>query len=114
MSQGTGSAFRADAQRSLAFGSVVAGYAAIGLPLDRASRMMIVTNYTDALLQFSFDGLIDHFVMMPYTQHVLDVGSNQEGLSMYYLQSQTQLSVKRIGTPTVGNVYVSIYYARGD
>ena len=108
-----GSIVRAEAQRSLAFGSIGAGYTIIGTVFTHPVNFIRVYNQTDALLQFSYDGSTDHEALPEGGYFVIDVNSNksnnQNGL---YFSAYTGVYVKRIGTPTTGSVYVSAYYER--
>jgi len=104
---------RAEAQRSLAAASVGASYTAIGTEVANIVRLMIVQNYTDALLQFSFDGVVDHFVLPSGGQLIIDVTTNDFNGQGFFISIGTLMSVKRIGTPTTGSVYVSAFYAGG-
>ena len=106
--------FRAEAQRSLAAASIQASYTSIGAPIDHIGRQMIVQNFTDALLQFSFDGVVDHFVLPASGQMILDVTTNETDPAGWFISIGTQMSVKRIGNPTSGSVYVSLFYAGGN
>lgn len=114
MAAGQGASFRAAAQGSLAFGLIGASYSLVGQLQDGNRRFFAVTNYTDALLQFSFDGIVDHFVVMPYTGRIWDIGSNKQFSQTFLMQPTTGIYVKRIGTPTSGAVYVEYGYAAGD
>lgn len=106
---------RAEAQDSLAFGSIGASYTQIGTPFEHPMRMILFQNYTDALLQFSFDGVVDHFVLAAGGQMILDVTTNQlSNVDGFFIAVGTVMYVKRIGTPTTGSVYVSTFYARGS
>jgi len=106
---------RAEAQDSLAFGSIVAGYTQIGTPFAHPIRIMMVQNLTDVLLQFSFDGSVDHFVLPAGGQMIIDATANQlSNVAGFFLSVGTKLSVKRIGTPSSGAVYLSTFYARGS
>jgi hypothetical protein len=101
---------RADAQRSLAFGSIGAGYTAIGTPFAFAMRIMLMQNLTDATLQFSFTGNTDHFVLAPSSSVLFDVASDQVQTLGFYIQAGTRMFVKQIGAPTTGSVYLSVFY----
>lgn len=106
---------RAEAQRFLAADSIGAAYAPIGSALVNSIRIIKIWNWTDALLQFSFEGGIDHFVIPPFTGEVLDVSSNKNNEDeSWYAQAGTVISVKRIETPTGTSpegVYIAAYYA---
>lgn len=104
---------RADAQRSLAFGGISGTYAAIGTAFANVVRMMIVQNLTNATLQFSFDGVVDHFVLPASGQVIFDVTTNQiSNANGFFISVGTQMSVKTIGSPGSGSVYVSAFYAK--
>ena len=75
-------------------------------------RQIIVQNYTDVLLQFSFDGINPHFVLPSGGQLILDVTTNEIANSQgWFIGIGTQMSVEQIGAPTTGSVYVSAFYA---
>lgn len=104
---------RAEPQRSLAFGSIGASYAVIGSALDRQIRILNVQNLTDATLQFSFDGINDHFVLPSNGFLLIDITTNRiEQSSGFFISIGTTINVKRIGTPSTGSVYVTSMYAR--
>jgi len=103
---------RADSQRSLAFSGISGAYAPIGTPFGVIVRIMIVQNFTDALLQFSFTSNTDHFVLPANGQLIIDVTTNAvSNASGFFIGIGTQMAVKEIGTPTTGSVYVSCMYA---
>lgn len=103
-----------EAQRSIAFGSIGAGYADIGTVMANPIRMIMIDNLTDANLQFSIDGTNDHFVVAANSGKVLDLTANKVDRTGFVLAEGTAISVKRIGTPTTGSVYLSVMYGRGD
>ncbi len=99
-------------QRSLAFGSIVAGYTAVGTALAHPARQILLYNGTDALLQFSIDGVTNHFVMPAAGYLIDDITSNKsEGSKGLYMNKGSILYVKRIGVPSSGSVYFSVVYA---
>jgi len=105
---------RAEALRSLAFGSIGAGWSAIGTPFNRAIRIIQIWNLTDALLVFSFTGSIDntsHFVIPAGGFMLLDLCSNKSEDPGFFISINTQMWCKQIGVPTTGSVYVSGFYA---
>lgn len=101
-------------QRSIAFGGVGANYAIIGTVFANPLRILIVDNLTDADLQFSLGGVNDHFMVAALSSKVIDISSNSVNSSEFYIAKNQGLYVKRIGTPTTGNVYLSAIYAAGD
>ena len=103
---------RAEEVRTIAFGSVVAGYSAIGDKLENPARMLMLQNFTDADLMFSFDGSVDHIPIKSESSLILDLSTNKTTDGGFFVEVGTQISVKRIGTPTSGNVYVSVFYGK--
>ena len=107
-----GNRFKAEAQRSLAAASILAGYTAIGTPFANPEQVFLCQNLTDALLQFSFDGVVDHFVLPANSGIIIDVCANQtSSAGGLFMTVGTQMYVKRIGTPSTGSVYVSVDYS---
>lgn len=101
-----------DKQRSLAFGSIVADYAIAGTVFANAVRILLVTNATDKLLQFSTDGVNDHFVLLPNGTLSVDFTTNSPDLVPFWLPAGRGIYVKRIDTPTSGSIYVSAVYGK--
>ena len=106
---------RADAQRSLGYGSITSSYASIGTSFQHVVRLMIVQNFTDVTLQFSFDGVVDHFVLPSGGQLIMDVTTNGiPTANGFFIAIGTLMSVKTLGSPSTGSVYVSAFYAQGS
>ena len=103
-----------EAQKTLAFGSIVAGYTAVGTALVKPARIILVQNLTDASLQFSFNGTDDHFPLPTNGFLLLDVTANNTDDSQFVFPIGQLLYVKRIGTPTSGSVYFSSWYGDKD
>jgi len=101
---------RVEALRTIAFGGISGTYAAIGTPFANPGRLLYIVNTTDVLLTFSYDGVIDHFVLPSNVSTIIDVCTNQSSTQGFYISTGTQLYVK--GAPTTGSVYVTYYYAR--
>ena len=104
------SSFRAEGLRELAFGSIVAGYTAIGTPFTHPISKLYITNLTDADLKFSFRSPDDHFVLPSLGFILIDV--SMENANEDYISIGTRISVKRLETPTTGSVYVSAFYGK--
>lgn len=97
--------------RTLAFGSISGTYAGIGAAFLNPIRIMHVTNTTDVLLTFSFDGVNDHFVVPAGSFLLLDVTTNksQNGGSLCISQGD-RIYVK--GAPTSGSVYLATFFGK--
>jgi hypothetical protein len=100
----------AESQRSLLFSSISNTYMGIGTPLEFPSRLSWVLNLTDALLQFSIDGVHDHFPLPPNSNFVFDIVTNQAQGSGIYLSVGQRVYVKEIGVPSMGSVYFCTFY----
>ncbi len=101
---------RPEVLRSLAFGSIGAGYAGVGTALTKPARIIIIQNYTDAQLMFSLDGVDDHFPLASNGQLVLDLSSNKTVDVGFFMAEGDRLYVKNIGSPTMGSVYFTALY----
>lgn len=110
MASSTGIICRASAMKSLAFGSIGAGYTAIGGQFGNPISFLIVQNLTDALLTFSFTGNTDHFVLPANGQLIIDVATNRGFGDGLFFSVSTQMFVKQNAVPTTGSVYISTFY----
>jgi hypothetical protein len=104
-----------DVQRTLGFAGIGANYAAVGTGLTYPASQLFIQNLTNVSLQFSFDGINDHFPLASNAFFVLDITTNKfirsEGL---FLPVGTTLYVKEIAggaAPASGSVYFSYTYA---
>lgn len=114
MSISTSIRLRADVQRSLAFGSIGAAYMGIGTAFTAPIRIIFIQNLTDALLQFSFNGVDDNFPLPAGGFLLLDVTANKTNqASGFFIAEGDRIYVKEVGTPTTGAVYVSNFYGEG-
>jgi len=99
--------------RSLAAGSIGAGYSGVGTAVDHPVRQFFIQNLTDATVWFSFDGIDDHFPLPTNGFFLNDITSNRtEQSGAFALAEGDRLYVKRLGVPTTGSVYFSVVYAR--
>lgn len=101
---------RFEEQRSLAAASISSTYAGVGSSISNPARVIMVDNFTDGDLQFSLDGITDHFVVARRSGLVLDLSSNQAREAGLYLSEGDRLYVKEIENPTSGSVYFSVIY----
>ena len=105
---------KAEAQKSIAFGSIGAAYMGIGSAFSHPARMILIQNFTDADLQFSFDGITDHFPMKAGASFILDVSANKTIDTGFFFEEGTRVYVKEIDTPTSGSVYLTVFYGSED
>ena len=103
---------------TLAFGSIAAGYAAIGNPFTSKVRSFTITNLTDTTLIFSYDGgVTDHDVLPAGAGKLYDFAANKSDTAagMSAFEKGGSVYVKRGGgAPTLGAAYVSAFYCLGD
>lgn len=98
-------------QRVLAFGSIGAAYMGIGTPVDHPVRMYEVYNLTDVDLQFSLNGVDDHFPLPANGYKVIDIVTNKVASEGWYIEKGLRFYVKEMAaSPTSGSVYIAIAY----
>lgn len=99
--------------RSIGFASISGTYTAVGLPMANPIRILKVSNFTDANIKVSIDGITDHDVVSADGFYLYDFGTNKSdagGLleqpqgDRFYVKSETS-------NPTTGNLYITIIYA---
>lgn len=102
---------KAEPQREIAFGSISGAYTGIGSGYAHPVRVYMLQNFTDAALQFSWDGINDHFPLPAGGSMIIDVTSNKTSVGgQFALAEGDRTYVKLIDTPTSGTVYLSIFY----
>lgn len=102
--------FTPETVRTIAFGSIAAGYMGVGTAVNHPIRQFLIQNLTDAILMFSFDGINDHFPLPSNGFFLDDICSNVTHSAGWFLAEGTRLYVKEIGVPTSGTVYFSVFY----
>jgi hypothetical protein len=103
--------WRPEELRSLAFGSVAAGYTALGGPMDNPVVNYKISNLTDANILVSFDGSTDHDIVAANGFVLYDIASNKGKGDVLALTKGAQVYVKReSAAPTSGNVYLTVFY----
>ena len=105
----------AEEVRSLGHASILGGgaYIGIGTSIDHPARIMLVQNFTDADLMFSFDGITDHFPLLNKSHLILDISSNKTSQGGgFYLAEGQRLYVTQITAPTTGSVYLTVFYGK--
>jgi len=103
-----------EAARSLAFGSIAAGYTGVGTAIDNPVRILHIQNLTDVVLMFSYDGVYDHFPLASNAYLLLDITANKASGQGCYLAEGTRIYVKQDGVPASGSVYVTAYYGETE
>lgn len=110
MARGLSVRMKFETLRSLANGSIAAGYTGIGTAMANPIRFFALTNLTDAALLFSFDGINDHLVLPVNGFIVLDIAANKTQDTGFYLAEGDRAYVKRLGVPSSGSVYLTVAY----
>ena len=100
--------------RSLGFASIGAAYMGVGTALDHPARMVLIQNFTDKDLMFSFDGINDHMPLKFDSSFIFDVSANKTIDTGFFIEKGTRLYVKEIDTPTTGSVYLTVFYGEQD
>jgi len=100
--------------RSLGFASIGAAYVAVGSKTANPARMILIQNFTDESLMFSFDGVSDHIPVKGDSSILLDLSSNKTIDDGFFLPAGETLYVKEITTPTSGSVYFSVFYGEDN
>lgn len=103
-----------EAQRSVPAANLAASpgvYLGVGTAISNPARQFVIWNLTDVLLQFSIDGITDHFILPANGFFLDDISSNTSVSQNFLLGQGTRLYVKTTGTnPTVGAVYFTVFY----
>jgi hypothetical protein len=105
---------RADALRSLAFGSVTTTYVAVGTAFDHPVRIIKLLNATNADVTVSYDGVVDHEYIPAGGFALYDFCTNQAQTAGAFIAQGTIMYVKSAGAPSSGGMYISTYYGKGD
>ncbi len=104
-----------DPIQSLPFGSIGAAYMGIGPAFDNSARMVLIANYTDELLMFSWDGINDHLPLLSNTIVLLTITQNDEDVSDYCaFPALSRVYVREITVPTTGSVHVTQFRGIND
>lgn len=107
---------RADALRTLAFGSISGTYAALGSAIAKNWRTFKITNNTNGDLLISFDGTTNNLFLPANSFTLYDLssnGPNSQQIGEMVISIGTQLYVKQSTAPTSGAVWVEAFYVQG-
>jgi hypothetical protein len=98
--------------KSIASGSVSNIYSMIGTPFERPVRVIILQNYTNGPVMFSFDGVDDHVPLAASGYMIIDVTGNRTNTGDgWYIGEGTTVYVKYLtGAVSGGSVFVSSIY----
>lgn len=99
-------------QRTIASGAIGAAYMGVGTAVSNPVRQFFIQNLTDATLQFSFNGIDDHFPLPANGFYLNDITSNKAISQAFFMAEGDRLYVKQLGVPTTGSVYFSVVYGR--
>ena len=101
---------KAEALKSIAFGSISGSYANIGTVTANPWKIFYITNTTDQAMIVSINGgVTDHFVIPAGQSLSMDASAN--GIQQNeYLPKGTQFAVKQVSAPSSGSVYVAGVY----
>lgn len=99
--------------RSVAFGAIGDVYMGLGTAMTRPIRQLLLQNFTNANMMFSFDGINDHLPLPSFGYFCDDITSNKTLAQGFFLAEGTRIYVKKLtvlGVPTLGSVYLSTFY----
>ena len=106
-----------DPLRTLAFGSVSDVYMGIGTVTENTARMVYISNLTDNILLFSFDGVNDVFPLPVYGFVMLDICFNKDFGNYFGLKVGQRIYVKArnaVEVPKTGTVNVTVFHGYED
>jgi len=97
--------------REVLFSNITGAYSALGTPVKHQIRMIVFQNFMDQPVMFSFNGIDDHIPMVANGYMILDITSNKTIQQGFFLAERQQVYVKQLSAPpTLGSVYVSVFY----
>ena len=104
------SKLKTETLRLLAFGSIGAGYSAVGTALSHPTSKLYIVNDTDVGLYFSDDGVNNKYYIRDGAD--LFINATCEESNPDYIEKGTLFSVKQgpEGAPSSGRVAISALY----
>lgn len=100
-----------DTLRTLAHGSISGTYAAVGTATTGMTRLVCITNNTNADCTFSTNGTADQLFVAQGSFKLFDLNTNrQTSDQLWVLPTGTQFYVATAGSATSGSVYVEVLY----
>lgn len=105
---------KADAIRTLAFGSITGSYTPVGPPLAFQARIICFTNTTDEDVFFSMNGTTDQLIVPAGSFKLFDITMNHRPVNMddFCFAIGTQWYVKYAAAPSSGAIYIEVIYAQ--
>ena len=101
-----------DPTRTVAFGAIGAVFGATGVAFASPPRIIKIKNFTDATMEFSFDGVNVHSTLLPSGGEVLDITANKVRDDGFFIAEGTVVYVRQqVGAATAGNIHVEIIRA---
>jgi hypothetical protein len=103
---------KCDLQRAISYADIDVAYMGVGSSLQYPARIIYIFNNTNTMIQFSYDGINDNFVLPSQGLKTLDIATNRSTEMGIFLPAGDRLYVKQIaGAPTSGSVYFTVYYS---
>lgn len=102
-----------DNVRSLAYTGISSSYAAVGVPLTQAVRLICFTNNTDGDMFFSDDGVNEKLFVAAGNFKLFDLTTNRFKFQTYWvIPAYTQFYVKESSSPSKGAVYIECLWGQ--
>jgi len=98
---------------SVAFGSITASYTLL-TTFAHAIRLIHFINDTDGIMMISTDGVTDMVVVIGDSFSLYDLTSDQDANESFRLANNTQIYIRYITAPTMGNFYINAVYGKGE
>ena len=100
--------------REIAFGSIGAGYTAVGAKTTDYTRLFTITNETNEAVYVSFNGIVDHLRLVSGETKMFNLTANKVRDDGLFLPKGTLFYVKDGGSaPISGLVAIEVMYASG-
>lgn len=90
-------------------------YMGIGPRFDHTARVVVVANYTNGILMFSWNGIDDHFPLYISSSLVLTICNNDEAPVEYFaVPALSRLYVRTVNVVSAGTVYITQFRGLND
>jgi hypothetical protein len=97
--------------QTVAFGSITSSFVAFGSGMPAPIRILKISNTTDEDIYISFDGTTIQDAIPALSGMVIDLTANKTSSEGAYIAQGTVVYLKYVSAPSLGNVYLSAYYA---